>query len=281
MQSSGREESGDKWSLVDVHIDADLVDVVSDVLWSLGVAAIEERPMPEGVVLRTSVGDDPSAVMAHLGQQFPTAIVVQTHVSRSVAETWREYAEEIVIDDSFKIVPAWKRAGSDSDHESLFIEPGHTFGLGNHPTTRLTLRAARRWVKPGTRVHDHGCGSGILALALSKTHNCELSVDDIAVGADEVVRHNAQLNDLAPPQWRQDGLRGLDKSCDAVLANILAPVLREHACDLEAAVRSGGLLILSGLRTEQHDSVIGCFQSSEVIAVEHEDGWEVVVLRTR
>ena len=278
----------DSWALLDVEVLTTQVEVVSDLLWSLGVAAIEEiTPEPtvdeSRTILRTSVGEDPSRVLAVLTVTFPDARILETFIKRDVADTWRQFVEPMSIDDRLTIVPAWLHESKHlvPSESRLFIEPGHTFGLGNHATTRATLRAARRWIPIGARVHDHGCGSGILALAMMKTHGCRCSVDDIAEGSRQVVEANAVLNKLERPMWCERGLDDLSDRCDAVLANILAPVLREHADKIEDSVRPGGLIILSGLRLEQIDSVCERYRRCVVEEIDDDDGWAAIVLRRR
>ena len=47
----------------------------------------------------------------------------------------------------------------------LYLNPGLTFGTGAHPTTQLCLELLEEVLRPGDKVLDLGCGSGILAIA--------------------------------------------------------------------------------------------------------------------
>ena len=47
----------------------------------------------------------------------------------------------------------------------LYLNPGLTFGTGSHASTQLCLEGVEEHTRPGDRVLDLGCGSGILSIA--------------------------------------------------------------------------------------------------------------------
>ena len=68
-------------------------ELLSDLLWSLGVVAVEEREATDGfVTLRTSLGENHSATRELVHAEFPNVIVSTALVERSVADTWRAHA---------------------------------------------------------------------------------------------------------------------------------------------------------------------------------------------
>ena len=68
------------------------------------------------------------------------------------------------IDDDFVICPAWVPFDVPSGVTVIRIEPGATFGFGDHPTTILSMRAVRAVLRDESTVLDVGCGSGVLAV---------------------------------------------------------------------------------------------------------------------
>src|SRR5690554_4201297 len=75
--------------------------------------------------------------------------------------------EPIHITDRLWIVPSWHEA-PDPNAINIELDPGMAFGTGSHPTTRLCLQWLCDAVRPGDRVLDYGCGSGILGIAAAR-----------------------------------------------------------------------------------------------------------------
>lgn len=266
------------WSLLRITVPPESAELIVDELLARGAAAVEEIASDdETVVLRTSLGDDSEIALRDLRDlldRFPGVGITTEHVPRAVADSWREHVENVQVDEGLWLVPAWLVPPADAN--AVLVEPFDTFGLGNHPTTVMALRLARRFIPHGARVHDHGTGSGVIAIAMTATHGCRMSVDDIHPGSRAAVRYNARLNEVREPEWC-DGLPV--GPVDAVVANILAPVLRDHADSICRAVAPGGLVVLAGLRMDQYEDVVGRYGSCEVIATEETEGWIAVALR--
>jgi ribosomal protein L11 methyltransferase len=177
------------------------------------------------------------------------------------------------VNEDVVLCPAWVQAPR-AEH-IIRIEPADTFGLGNHTTTVLALRLGLQHCAPHTRVFDFGCGSGVLAIAATKILQCESYVFDIAHNAQEVVRINDDLNGVRTT-WRSDVS---ELNAGLVFANILAPVLIAESETIKGSIFSSGLIVLSGMREEQVESVLLSYKDCEEIAREISDGWAAVILR--
>ncbi len=265
----------DAWSMVDFIVPAHDVEIVSDVLWGLGVVAIEEREFSEQfVTLRTSMGEDPSEAASSVLASFPHVACEFVQISRAVADTWRQHATATHVNSGLSLVPAWLT--HDGEGECLYIEPFDTFGLGNHPTTVLALRLALKTTAPNSSVFDLGCGSGVLAVGLAKFLHCTVLAYDIADSAKHAVSMNSELNGVSTVQWHQ-GIVGTQS--DVVLANILAPVLIGESEAIINGTLVGGLIVLSGMRDEQVEKVLTYYDKCTEVERDSLDGWTAVVLR--
>lgn len=273
------------WQLLSVRTDASHCEIIADYLWSIGVAAIEQIDNGDEIELRTSVGVQSSEIAATLNEKFPTAQVSQLLIDRGVSDTWRQHVQPVWVDESLVIVPSWLTVESEDLANNsptvaqVLIDPEDVFGLGNHPTTMGALILARRHVAAGSQLFDYGAGSGVLGIAMAKTHQCDVSAYDIAVSSAEVVFSNAQRNGVSV-KWFEITEEQFESKFDVVLANILAPVLIEISDNIARLLRVGGMVILSGMREEQWASVqthYGHMQLTDSITI---DGWLSVALQS-
>ena len=241
-----------------ITVPASEAELASDALWALGVAAIEERavggrrPATEDhfVELWTSLGDDVEAITT-AAEAFPNRWRWRTvEIDPAVAETWRAHA-----------VPSWVDAGL-VDRPGVAgprrppptcmrvdIDPGAAFGLGDHPTTVLTLRLLRQTWWPGATVLDVGCGSGVLSVVAARMGAPYVEAIDISAAAVEATMANAERNGVAGGDRRpaRAPLGDVEGPFDLVLANLLAPVVVDLAADLRRVTAPSGALVVSGV----------------------------------
>jgi ribosomal protein L11 methyltransferase len=257
------------------------VEVASDLLWSLGVVAVEERSVGSGLIeLWTSLGDDFDGVaFAAAAVSIDSATTWEWRfesVDESVADAWREFARPVTAAPGLEVRPAWITGVPEQDGITLLIEPGATFGLGDHPTTVLSLRALVGMIRPGDRVLDVGCGSGVLAIAALRLGAGTATGIDISPAAVTVTLENAARNGV-DVDVSTTPLADVTGTFDVVVANILAPVLVDLADDLRRI--TGRVLIVSGVLEGGFDHVVAALAPMEVVDVETLDGWAAVLLR--
>ncbi|MCY7301219.1 MAG: 50S ribosomal protein L11 methyltransferase [Ilumatobacteraceae bacterium] len=253
------------------------VELASDALWGLGVVAVEERDGEGFVELWTSLGDDAGESDVMLPQPWPFRFV---EVDETVADTWRQFAEPVWVQADLVVRPAWVPFDAPTGVTVLHIEPGATFGMGDHPTTILSLRAVRRLVQPDTVVLGVGCGSGVLAIGACVLGAAAAVGIDIAPAAVPVTRANALANGVGDRiNVSTTDLADVDGRYAIVVANILAPTLVALASDLQRVLADGGALVVSGILAAAHEHVLAALSPLRVVATDEMDGWVAVTLR--
>lgn len=260
-----------------LRVPLDEAELGADRLWCAGARAVEERDPGDGhVELATTLGDDDNTSRTRLGD-LPTGwLLTFEEVDPTPANTWRDFAVPIVISDQVTIRPAWlPPTGAPVE---AAIEPVGAFGLGDHPTTRLSAAAMIRVVSRDSTVLDVGCGTGVLcvlAKLLGAGDTIGIDIADIAVAA---TRGNAALNgvDLSASTTP---LADVDGVFDIVVANILAPTLVALAGDLKRVLARHGTLVISGILAQAHAHVLEALLPLEVVHTDEHDGWVAVVLR--
>lgn len=261
-------------------VPADAAELASDRLWAAGARAVEERSIAGGTVeLRTALGDDDDEARRRLGATPDDWHVEFVDVDEVGLETWREFAVPVVVHGGLVIAPAWLPAADRPGVVTVRIEPGGAFGLGDHPTTRLSAAATDQCVRSGDRVLDVGCGSGVLGILAAVRGAATVVAIDIAETAREATVANADLNGVADViDASTSAVDAITGSFDLVVANILAPTLVAMASDLRRLTAPTGRLVVSGVLTGGYDHVVRALQPMYVVGVSDLDGWSAVTL---
>ena len=176
---------------------------------------------------------------------------------------WHEFLRPVRV-RGLVIRPPWIH-GSSND---LVIDPDVLFGAGTHTTTRLCLELLLD-EEPGGALCDWGAGTGVLAIAAARLGWAPVTAVEVAPGAVEVIRANAERNGVEVDA-RADDLRAGAPSALTIVANLPTPVLLEVA-------RPAARVIASGFLAAEADEVVAAFGMSEIRRLE-EDGWGAVVL---
>ena len=95
-------------------------------------------------------------------------------------ESWKENYPPVPIGEKMVILPWWLADSYEGDRLQVILDPGLTFGTGEHPTTRMVIGAMETLVKPGAVCLDLGSGSGILSIAalrLGAEHAVGVDID--------------------------------------------------------------------------------------------------------
>jgi ribosomal protein L11 methyltransferase len=260
-------------------------ELAADVLWSLGVLAVEERECSDGtqdglVELWTSLGDDVDEI-TRAAEGFPDRWRWHlVDVDDSVVDTWRAHAVPTWVTQDLVVAPTWVPVHTDAEVTVIRIEPGVTFGLGDHPTTVLSLRAMLAALTPGATVLDVGCGSGVLAITACVLGASTADAIDLNPAVVDVVAANAAANGVADlVHASTTPLHEVEGTFDVVLANILAPTLIDLADDLRRVTAPGGLLVISGLLDGRSDHVLAALAPLQVVDRFVRDGWTAISLR--
>jgi ribosomal protein L11 methyltransferase len=263
------------------------VELASDALWALGVVAVEEREPGDAhgtddhlVELWTSLGDDVDTV-TRAAEAFPARWRWRTvEVDAAISESWRAHAVPSWVERDLVIVPAWQDVSTEPDVLRIDIDPGAAFGLGDHPTTMLTLRLLRAVMWPDATVLDVGCGSGVLSVAAVRLGAPYVEAIDISAAAIHATLANAARNGVAGAiSASTRPLAEVTERFDIVLANLLAPTLLQLADKLRRVTADAGALIVSGILADRHEHVVDALAPMRVVETVTREGWAALLLR--
>ena len=171
---------------------------------------------------------------------------------------WESSFEPVILPGKVAIRASFHAAVPDVQHE-IIITPKMSFGTGHHATTLRMMEEMLTRNFQGKKVFDFGTGTGILAILAEK-----LGAETIeAVDNDQWSLNNAAEN-ILNNQCNRINLHSAesipkDKKFDILIANINKTVLIENRFEMAASVSAGGLMILSGLMTDDQDEIEKAF----------------------
>ena len=207
---------------------------------------------------------------------------------------WKEFFKAFCVGDIY-IIPTWDETEHDTAGKTVIrIDPGAAFGTGAHETTQLVIKGLNKYLKPGDKVLDVGCGSGILSIVsilLGADYAYGTDLDPVAIIAS---RDNARINkipdekfDLIEGNIIDDGkikdAVGYDKY-DVVAANILAEVLVPLSGEIAPHMKKGGYLIMSGIIDDKEELVKNTFEANDdfdIVEINHQGEWVNITVRRK
>jgi ribosomal protein L11 methyltransferase len=174
----------------------------------------------------------------------------------------------------------------------LKLDSGSAFGSGEHATTEGCLRAMEYLARQFDfkKILDMGCGSGILAMAATKTWHCRVIASDIDDEATRVTTKNVKKNSLKGLIHATCGIGYSSELVrnnapyDLILCNILANPLVQMAGDLSRHLDSDPnrrqFVILSGLLERDSNRVIAAHRARSLHLYNkiNINGWIVLVM---
>lgn len=164
------------------------------------------------------------------------------------------------------------------------IAAGAAFGMGDHPTTRISLRLAAWTLREyfsfsdsgATRAIDIGCGSGVLAIGA-----CLLGIDEaVAIDIDACARTEAVKNTRLNNLENRIRISGEDAGTVSgpfhlVLANLRYPTLASLCTTIRTFAAPGAALIFSGFRENELQGILEAYppESFAFLKSLSENGW--------
>ncbi|NIT56463.1 MAG: 50S ribosomal protein L11 methyltransferase [Aliifodinibius sp.] len=195
-------------------------------------------------------------------------------------QNWNQQWEETIKAQtvgSFFIKPTWSQEAVPQDKILLEIDPKMSFGTGYHETTRLILQLLPDVIADNDFVIDAGTGTGILSIAaikLGARHAFAFDIDEWSISnTKENILLNKVGESIAVEKGSSEMLSQKSKA-DVVLANIERNTIIELFPDLDAALKKGGMMVLSGLLEKDKSSIVSILGDKyQIVDIPQENEW--------
>jgi len=201
-------------------------------------------------------------------QQHPLGVSCRKIKSSDWQESWKRHFKPLEIGNRLLIKPSWNQRKPKRNQACIILDPGLSFGTGQHATTRFCLEEIERLQQSDApqSLLDIGTGSGILAIAGAKLGFQKIKAFDYDPEAVRVARENAASNDVADNiQMSRSDLTRLKPESrtrySIVCANLTHDLLKTYATTILSRVQAQGYLLLAGILKEQFPAVEARFQA--------------------
>lgn len=263
----------------------------------------EEKPVGfEGMRARLVAGLKrvPSLVPVHRhssgGGRWP--ISLRKVRREDWAESWKKHFQPLEVGARLLVRPSWSGRKARPGQALVVLDPGLSFGTGQHPTTAFCLKqlVARR--RPGQvqSLLDVGTGSGILAIAAAKLGYRRVEALEVDAEAARIARSNARSNGVSGLiRFREEDFRLRPFSAVArsyggrgaaaarnsrirfsvVCANLVSNLLIEERERLVSRLERGGVLVLAGILATEFAGVQKAYENAgfKLVASRREKEW--------
>lgn len=235
--------------------------------WNLGVIQLE-RPGHERAWLEMYFEQREQADIAAMVMKSWPGVAgwqIRAESPREWQTFWRHHFHATDIGQHLRIVPVWEKdqVVPSPQRKTIWLDPGLSFGTGDHFTTRFCLEMIDRiaTAQPVRSMLDIGTGSGILAMAARLLGVPNVTGTDHDAIALEQARENLALNNLAGAITLQvaDILNDPPPkgTFDLVCANVYTAILIEIAPVVSALAKR--FVVVSGIRDPELDLVAAAY----------------------
>ena len=249
--------------------------IYTDVATGLSTVTVyQDLPAPQVAGARTRLRDALRLLKNEGLDASPGRIRIRIVPPQDWSESWKRHFKPIEVSPALLVKPTWSRRKPKRGQSVVILDPGLSFGTGQHATTLFCLEqvAACRSTASTQSFLDIGTGSGILVIAAAKLGYSTLAAFDFDPACVRISNSNVELNEVSALVQPTLGditaaiKRGAQRY-DVVCANLIHDLLIEARDRILARVDASGSLVLAGILKTQFVAVEAAY--SEV-------GWVLV-----
>lgn len=277
------EETKDTWD----YVDEDLIRAMSGDTRVIAYVSDDISGTELLLAIKSSMSE--LSAMDEEGVFGKLTVEVEGTKTEDWANAWKKYFHTMEIGEKILVKPQWEELSEPTDRVVFNINPGMSFGTGSHETTQLCLSQLEKYVTPGCRMLDLGCGSGILSVVSLLLGAKEAVAVDIDPNCIDTAYENSDMNGIERDRYTvisgnvvtdPDVKKIISKhKYEVVAANIVADVIIGLAPAAREYKKDGGVFITSGIIDGRQDEVRDALEKEgfKVIGMERRKDWWSIV----
>ena len=242
----------------------------------------QELPCPEAEIrfrLRTSLG----CIREHGLKGDAGGVAIRKIRCQDWTESWKKHFRPLEFGQALLVKPSWSQCKPRAGQGVVVLDPGLSFGTGQHPTTAFCLEqlVACRQKGQTQSLLDIGTGTGILAIAAAKLGYHPIQAIDFDPSAVRVAKANALKNRVAKRvrTLQCDLTRlpiGSETKFDVICANLIYDLLVGQTKRILSRLEHRGTFISAGILGTQFDQVRVVYAAAglKLIATRKEKEWQ-------
>ncbi len=184
------------------------------------------------------------------------------------ADNWKKDYKPFRLSERITVSPSWEEYSAGEGEHVIYLDPGSAFGTGTHETTSMCAELLDRILRPGDRVLDLGCGSGILSIIADRLGAEYVEAIDIDRTAIMVASENINANRSKVKVHCGVLTDAYRKDYSIVVANIIADVLIDLCPSFPEYLNEGGLLLVSGIIDHRSEEVLRAYKERDYALIE-------------
>jgi ribosomal protein L11 methyltransferase len=261
---------------IEIFFSQDNYDKIYNLLYIEGISTILE----ESGIIKFFLEENELQKIDELKNkllELPSLSTCDIHVERLINHDWKleweKSIEPVNIKDKIIVYPSWKKNELKETEGKILIEidPKMSFGTGHNETTQMMLEMMCDYVSDTNKyLLDYGCGTAVLAIAAIKLgikNAVAIDIDeDSILNASEYIAKNNVEDSIKLYKANIDEI--IESGFDIILANIDRIVILNNINSINAKLKPGGKLFITGILVEEEPGIIDVLSKNKFKLIE-------------
>jgi len=227
--------------------------------------------------------NDSSEVLTGLMKDYDCKISISD--DQDWLHKWEEYCFPTKIGQLTVAKPVWREYTPQPGEIVIEINPGMAFGTGSSPTTYMAVRLMEKYVEPGDKVLDVGCGTGILSVLAAKLGASHVDAIDLDPEAVRSTKENIKLNGCQDKVdvYLKDLLEDCQLKAPVIVANLTADIILRLLSEIGPHLDGRKYFIISGIIDDKEELVKEELKKAnyEILEIMRDDCWTAMLTKAQ